>query len=162
METGLLNGKKVLVVDDEPDVLETLEDILIMCDVVTADSFEAANSLMEKDSFDIAVLDIMGVDGYRLLEKALDKKIIAVMLTAGALSLKDTVKSYKKGAAGYIPKDKMADMPLYLTDILEAKESGKHFWWRWKERFGSYYDRKFGTGWQEEDREFWDKSVYWY
>jgi DNA-binding NtrC family response regulator len=162
MDQELLEGKKVLVVDDEPDVLETLEEILFMCDVETADSFDAAASMLEQDPFDIAVLDIMGVDGYRLLEIATDKGIIAVMLTAGALSPKDTIKSYKKGAASYIPKDNMADLPVYLMDILEAKEAGKHFWWRWRERFGSYYDKKFGAGWQEADREFWDKSVYWY
>ena len=31
-----LKGKKILVVDDEPDVLESLEEILDDCDVDTA------------------------------------------------------------------------------------------------------------------------------
>ena len=58
MDQELLEGKKVLVVDDEPDVQETIEEILFMCDVETADSFDAAASMMEQDDFDIAVLDI--------------------------------------------------------------------------------------------------------
>jgi len=41
----------------------------------------------------------MGVDGYKLLEIAVERKVIAVMLTANALSPEDTVKSLKDGAA---------------------------------------------------------------
>ena len=33
-DSNLLEGKKILIVDDEPDVLETLEDLLSMCVVV--------------------------------------------------------------------------------------------------------------------------------
>jgi hypothetical protein len=32
-ERRLLDGKKILAVDDEPDVLEVLEGLLTMCDV---------------------------------------------------------------------------------------------------------------------------------
>ncbi len=30
----LMEGKRILIVDDEPDLLDTLEDLLPMCDVV--------------------------------------------------------------------------------------------------------------------------------
>ena len=33
---SLLEGKKILIVDDEPDVLDTLVDLLDTCDVVKA------------------------------------------------------------------------------------------------------------------------------
>ena len=65
------------------------------------------------------------------------------MLTAHALSVEDTVKSYKDGAASYVPKDEMANITDFLEDILEAKEKGKHFWSRWFERLGSYYEKNF-------------------
>jgi CheY-like chemotaxis protein len=32
-ERTLLDGKKILIVDDEPDVLDSLEELLTMCDV---------------------------------------------------------------------------------------------------------------------------------
>ena len=35
-QNKLLNGKRVLIVDDEPDVLDTLEDLLPMCSVTKA------------------------------------------------------------------------------------------------------------------------------
>ena len=65
-DTGLLNGKKILIVDDEPDILAVLEDMLDMCELVKASSFEEAKTYLETQNFDIAVLDIMGVDGYGL------------------------------------------------------------------------------------------------
>ncbi|MDD1721803.1 MAG: response regulator [Euryarchaeota archaeon] len=156
-EMNLLAGKRVLVVDDEPDILEVLKGLLSMCEIFTASSFEEAKELLETKTFDIAILDIMGVNGYELLNIATKKGIIAVMLTAHALSLDDTVKSFQKGAASYIPKDEMANIVVFLKDILEAKEKGKNFWWRWMDRFAAYYDKKFGPDWQQRHKDFWDK-----
>ena len=42
---SLLEGKRILVVDDEPDVLEALKALLSICDVVTASSFKEAKIL---------------------------------------------------------------------------------------------------------------------
>lgn len=154
---SLLDGKKILIVDDEPDVLESLEDLLPMCKLVKAYSFNEAKEQLEGQYFDMAILDIMGVDGYELLDIANRRKVIAVMLTAHALSPEDTVRSYKEGAASYIPKEEMTNIATFLNDILEAKEEGKHFWWRWYDRLGAYYERKFGPDWQDHDKEFWEK-----
>ncbi len=157
---SLLEGKRILIVDDEPDVLETLEEFLSMCDVVKASSFHEAKELLETQYFEMAILDIMGVDGYELLEIAKEREVIAVMLTAHALSPEDTVRSYKKGAASYVPKEEMSNITIFLNDILEAKEKGKSFWWRWLDRFGSYYDQQFGPDWQDQDKDFWEKFRY--
>ena len=152
---NLLKGKRILVVDDEPDILETLEELLSMCRVVKATTFHEAKEYLETQYFDMAVLDIMGVDGYRLLEIAKRKNVITVMLTAHALTVEDTVKSYKEGAASYLPKDEMDNIVTYLADILEARDKGQHFWWRWLDRMGSFYENRFGKDWQEKDKDFW-------
>jgi DNA-binding NtrC family response regulator len=150
-----LEGKRILIVDDEPDILETLEELLDMCQIEKASSFNEAKALLESKAFDMAILDIMGVDGYKLLQIANQKKVIAVMLTAHALSVEDTIKSYKEGAASYVPKDEMHNITTFLEDILEAKEKGKHFWWRWMDRLASYYDEKFESDWRYKDKDFW-------
>jgi DNA-binding NtrC family response regulator len=155
-ESSLLEDKRVLIVDDEPDVLETLEELLSMCEIVAASSFDEAQDLLETHGFDMAVLDIMGVNGYKLLDIANEKKILAVMLTAHALTPEDTVKSYKRGAAFFVPKEEMANMTTFLGDVLEAKEKGENYWARWLDRLGHYYDKKFGPGWRDSDREFWE------
>ena len=103
----------------------------------------------------------MGVDGYALLEIANRKKVIPVMLTAHALSVKDTVKSFKGGAASYVPKEEMMNITVFLNDILEAREKGKSVMGRWFDRLSTYYDQRFGPDWQNEDKEFWEKFKYW-
>ena len=80
--TRILSGKKILAVDDEQDILMVLKDLLSMCDVTTASSFEEAKDMLKSRDFDAAILDIMGVDGYGLLDIAKRKGIPAIMLTA--------------------------------------------------------------------------------
>jgi DNA-binding NtrC family response regulator len=161
-EGGLISGKRVLVVDDEPDVADTVELLLPMCQVVKATSFAEAKEHLENEYFDIAILDIMGVDGYGLLEIANRKKVTAVMLTAHALSPDHVVKSFKEGAASYLPKDEITKIVVFLNDVLEAQKKGMPPWWRWMERLGDFFEKKFGAGWQERDKEFWKKFQSWY
>jgi len=155
-DKGLLDGKRVLVVDDEPDILEVVEQLLPMCHVTKAASFSEAKKFLESEDFDLAVLDIMGVDGYRLLEVARKKNIPTAMLTAHALSPGNVVKSIQEGADSYIPKDKISNIQAFLIDILQAKQQGKNPWARWYERLpSSYFERRWGAAWQDADKEFW-------
>jgi len=151
----ILNNKKILIVDDEKDILDTLEEMLPMCRLKRASSFESARNLLESDYFDLAILDIMGVDGFKLLETAMERKIPAAMLTANALSPENTVKSFKKGAVYYIPKEKITEIRSCLTEIFESIEKGKSIWERWLDRFSGYYDEKFGNNWKGKDEDFW-------
>ncbi len=146
----LLEGKRILIVDDETDVLEVLEDLLDTCRLTRASSFDEARDLLENQYFDMAILDIMGVRGYELLDICNRKNVIPVMLTAYAMTPEDLRKSYENGAASFVPKEKMADIATYLTDIFEAREKGKSFWWRWFDRMADYFERKFGPDWQKE------------
>ena len=164
-EQEILKGKKILIVDDEPDVLETLEDLLYSCDVEKAANFEDAKKFFEIQDFDMAILDIMGVDGYQLLQIAIEKKVIPVMLTAHALTPENAFKSFKKGAASYIPKEEMARITTFLSDILIAKEKGESPWWRWTDRLGSIFKKLFGPSWNSEylekmKEETWRKYPY--
>lgn len=153
-----LNGKKILIVDDESDILDILEELLEMCDVARASTFQEAKQLMESQAFDIAILDIMGVDGYGLLEIANRKNITAVMLTAHAFTPGNLVRSIKEGADSYLPKEEISNIATFLEDVLEAKEKGKNPWGPWQERLPtSYFERRWGAAWQDTDKDFWDK-----
>jgi DNA-binding NtrC family response regulator len=131
-----------------------------MCDVVTASNFKDAQDNLQTQYFDITVLDIMGVEGYDLLEIANKKGVPAVMLTAHALSPENMVKSYKEGAASYLPKEEMVNIASFLNEILEAKEKGKNTWSRWYDRMGSFFEKRFGKDWQKTDEEFWEKFPF--
>ncbi len=146
----LLEGKRILIVDDEPDVLETLTDLLTICVVKTASTFDQAKTLLESQYFDIAILDIMGVEGYELLKICNEKKVIGVMLTAYAVTPENIKMSYDEGAASFVPKEEMTHITMFLNDILEAKEKGKNFWWRWFDRLADYCEKKFGPDWQKD------------
>jgi CheY-like chemotaxis protein len=156
----LLTGKKVLIVDDEPDVLETLSELLDMCDITEASSFEEAKELLETQHFELAILDIMGVSGYELLEITTQKKVVAVMLTAYALTPEDVAKSHKGGAAYYIPKEEMVNIASFLNDILKANEEGKNTWEGWFSKMASFCEKRFGKDWQKSDEEFWEKFPF--
>ncbi|MCD6297056.1 MAG: response regulator [Deltaproteobacteria bacterium] len=157
-DTKLLEGKKVLIVDDEPDVLESLEEILDMCEVTKASTFEEARELLEKNDFDMAILDIMGVDGYKLLHIAKHRNITAVMLTANALSPDNLVKSIKEGADSYLPKEEMSNITTFLIDILKSQDEGESTWEPWHRSLSSsYFERKWGAAWKDQDKEFWKK-----
>jgi CheY-like chemotaxis protein len=155
----MLRGKRVLVVDDEKDVLEFLTEILDMCKLDTALTYEKAKSLLETQSYHIAVLDIMGVRGYELLEIANKKNIPVLMLTAHALSKENLKKSFEKGASFYVPKDEISKIDIYLADILEAQDKNKNVFVKWYERLSTFCDRRFGPDWRDEDSEFWDSLL---
>ncbi len=157
-DSSLLDGKKILIVDDESDVLDILEELLEMCNVARASTFDEAKELLESRNFDIAILDIMGVDGYGLLEIADRKNITAVMLTAHAFTPDNLMKSIKEGAASYLPKEEITNIITFLTDILKAKEKRKSTWGPWQERLpSSYFEKRWGAAWQDTDKEFWER-----
>jgi DNA-binding NtrC family response regulator len=156
-DDDILKGKKILVVDDEPDVLESLIEILEECNLETASSFESAKELFEKKEFDAAILDIMGVRGFDLLEIAAEKKIPALMLTAHGLNPDNLVGSIKLGAKSYIPKEKMSEIDTYLKEIFIAEEKGIEKSGNWFARLGSFFDKRFGSGWKNKDKKFWDE-----
>ncbi len=156
-DSKLLDGKRVMAVDDEQDVLDTLVDLLPMCEIVTASSFEEARELLESQQFDLVILDIMGVDGYGLLEFANRKKIPTVMLTAHAWSPDNLVRSIKEGAVSYLPKEELTNITDYLNDVLIAKREGRDPWKSWHERLPvTYFEKRWGAAWKDTDRQFWE------
>ncbi len=152
-DTEILKGKRVLIVDDEPDVLESLTEMLDMCRVDAAADFETAAEMLETGTYQVAVLDIMGVDGYGLLEIARRRKIPAVMLTAHALSEEAFAKSIEEGAWAYLPKEKLAEVDAFLTYVLEESTGGRRRGLgRWFDELKGFYEDRFGAGWRRRHK----------
>jgi len=152
----VLKGKKILAVDDEEDVLGFLETHLDTCKVETAFSFEGGKKLLENKAYDAAILDIMGVDGLSLLDIARKKGIPSIMLTAHSLLPDSLVKSIKLGANSFIPKDRIYEIDLYLKEIFLARQRGVKKSGNWFARLSPFFDKRFGAGWQEKDKGFWE------
>ena len=85
MTQSVLDGKKILAIDDEPDVLAVLEEeITYKCPNATfekATTYEDAKKLLDSKIYDVVVLDIMGVRGFDLLEIAVKRNLKVAMLT---------------------------------------------------------------------------------
>ena len=152
---SLLKGKNILAVDDEKDILETIKDILDEADVECVRDYESASEKIQNNRYDLAVLDIMGVNGLKLLEEAVAKGIPAVMLTAHAMNTESLMESIRKGAISYIPKDSLSDIETILGDLLKAADEGNPPWKMLFDKVGPAFNRKFGANWKEADKEFW-------
>jgi DNA-binding response OmpR family regulator len=156
--TQQLNDKKILVVDDEADVVESLEELLEDTFAVdSASSFEEAVACLKNNTYDAAILDIMGVSGYDLLEATHALGIPTLMLTAHALSPDNLKKSIELGADAYIPKDKMVDISTYVEDVLISRQDKKKNNFKWYVRFMPLFDKFFGEGWKDPEKKFWDE-----
>ena len=70
MADSILNGKRLLAVDDEPDVLDTLADLLCDYDSLILDrasDYDTGYQLIRSWTYDAVILDIMGVRGYDIV-----------------------------------------------------------------------------------------------
>jgi len=104
----ILSKGSVLLVDDEPLVLEMFESILSEqgYDVFVAPNPQTALSHLEKTFFDVLVCDVLldELDGFDIMTIARKKQpSIAVVLITGAPSEADAEKAAGQGA-GYLSK----------------------------------------------------------
>lgn len=160
MEYRILQDKRILVVDDEPDVLDTVVDVLETSQVVTARSFEEARDRIAAESFDLVILDIMGVNGFALLEACREKKLPAAMLTAHAINVESINLSVKLGAVSFVPKEELARLPELVAEILEGIQQGQTHWGRLFQRLGPFFREKLGPLWEDLDKTKFPKTYY--
>ena len=157
-----LDGKRILAVDDEADILETIHDILDMADVDTARDYDSASEKIRTGRYDLAILDIMGVNGLELLEEAVAQGIPTVMLTAHAVNPETLMASIRKGAISYLPKETLVELDDLLDALLAAQAAGKPPWKLLFDKLGAYFDERFGPDWKTTDETFWsDFSRTW-
>ena len=123
MAESILKGKKILAVDDEPDVLEVLqEEILGACPDCTFDkatTYEQADRMLKATAYDVVILDIMGVRGFDLLDIAVSKNFKVAMLTAHALNPEALKKSFDRMARAYLPKEKLGEVVPFLENMFK-------------------------------------------
>ena len=147
-----LKDKIILVVDDEPDVLETVEEELDMCLVHKAQDYDTALQYILSYTYDVVVLDIMGVNGFELLKTSVSREFPTVMLTAHAVTPEALKKSMKLGAVSFLPKEKMSELRNFLEDVVT--NGGKSIWIKFFERLETYFNKRFGPDWKEKDKFF--------
>ena len=119
-KVGVFQMNKILIAEDEAPVVNLIRTVLAdagyRC-VWASDGTQAAD-LLEKEPFDLALLDIMlpGVNGYELLAYCRELEVPAIFLTAKG-EVEDRVKGLRLGAEDYLPK------PFALPELLARVET---------------------------------------
>ena len=115
---------KVLLVDDEKDFLDIMAERMEAqgMDVSTANSAEDALEMVQKESYDAIVMDLMmpEMDGFKALKlfKETKPEVQVILLTANVPEEK-CVEAIKLGAMDVI--EKPADLNLLTQKIEKAK-----------------------------------------
>ena len=145
MAESILNGKRILAVDDEPDVLEVLqEEILGACPDCTFDkatTYEEADRMLKAQAYDVVILDIMGVRGFDLLDSAVGKNSKVAMLTAHALNPEALKRSFDMKARAYLPKEKLGEVVPFLENMF--KQEYLPGWKNLLGEMGGFFTEKF-------------------
>lgn len=147
-----LEDRTILVVDDELDILDSVEEVLYMCDVKKVCDYSIALQLLLGYTWDAVILDIMGVDGFKLLKTSVLRGFPTIMLTAHAFTPDALKKSIQLGALSFLPKEKILLLPAFLTDAMMDKS--EFVWNNLFGKLGQFFDRQFGLNWKDRDSFF--------
>ena len=100
--------ERILAVDDDASILELVSDVLTERDmeVRTASSGEEALELLEREPFDLILLDIMlgGVSGLEVCRRVRDRVSCPILFLSAKDDVKDIVKGLGLGADDYVTK----------------------------------------------------------
>ncbi len=162
-EESILNRKRILAIDDEPDILTVLEEEILEacpdCKFDKATTYHEAAEMLTSQSYDIVILDIMGVRGFDLLDLAVSRDFRVAVLTANALNPEAMKRSFEMKARAYLPKEKMGEIVPFLEDVLMYEYLPG--WKRHYEKLKGFFDKKFESDWEKKtgfDRQGWGKE----
>lgn len=163
VKKSILEGKRILAVDDEADVLMLLEEEILGscpgCKIDKAVTYEEAEEKLKSQFYDIVILDIMGVRGFDLLELAVRRNLRVAMLTSHALSSEALKRSFQLKARSYLPKEKLGEIVPFLEDVLTYEYLPG--WNLLYEKLKEFFNSKFGPDWEKKtglDWHEWTKS----
>jgi two-component system, OmpR family, response regulator len=116
---------RVLIIDDEPDFLETIVKRLVKrnMEATGVGSGEDALGLVENESFDVAILDMRmpGMDGIETLKEIKRKSpLTEVIMLTGHASVESGMQGMQFGAFDYMIKP--ADFEELVEKVNQAGE----------------------------------------
>ena len=118
----MLTNPKILIVDDEPRMCESLR--LLLADqgyeICTANSGREALKLISRDAFDLALLDIVipDMDGHQLMDHIYSQRPDTyIIIITGHASLDSAVIALRKGAYDYLRK------PFEYEELLKTVQN---------------------------------------
>ena len=125
-----MSDRRILVVDDEPDMVENCTRILRRAGyrVLSTTDSERALALVESEHPDVLLTDLKmpGLDGMELMRRAhdMDPTLPVIMITAFG-SIESAVAAIKAGAFDYLPKNfSVEDLTVDVERALRQRALG--------------------------------------
>ncbi len=125
-----MKSAKILVVDDEKDIVVTLKNILENEDYIVHTSYDGIQALEAIKSLDLDLifLDLWlpNIDGLQILSEIamLGKKDIPIVMISGHAGVESVVRATKMGANDFLEKPFTASRILSLCDKYIKNKSG--------------------------------------
>jgi DNA-binding response OmpR family regulator len=123
-----LVGRKILVVDDTHNIQVMLTDFLVSQDfeVVTASDGREAINMVEKNTPDLILLDIMmpNMDGYQFISQLRRTSDIPVIMITARAAEADLIHGFDLGADDYITKPfRMRELLVRLRAVMRRSSN---------------------------------------
>ncbi len=123
MNESILKNKMILAVDDEPDFLTVMEEEILDacpdCKFCKATTFDEAVKRIASSNYDMVILDLLGVQGFRLAELAMRRRLPITLLAAYPLSPEVLEYSFRLKPQAYFPKEKVSEIVPFLEGVLK-------------------------------------------
>ncbi len=158
MQTNsFLKDKQILAVDNEWDVIETIQDVLSGACLDVTRNHERALEKIELTQYDLAILDIMDDHGFLLLEECVKRDIPAIILISVTAPRELLMKAVKKGAVSYLAKKHLDELGTLIHQLFSSQNQGNP---AWKVMFKKLkgYNKRFKDKMEDINGDFWAAS----
>lgn len=121
-----MNKIKILIVEDEPKLLKTLEDFLGFQDYLSEKALTGNEAVAvfkeKKNEIDLVLLDLMlpDISGYTVLKEIRKISEVPVIILSARSAVADQMSGFEKGADDYITKPfSLALVKLHIEAVLK-------------------------------------------
>lgn len=121
-----MNKIKILIVEDEPKLLKTLEDFLGFQDYLSEKAMTGNEAVAvfkeKKNEIDLVLLDLMlpDISGYAVLKEIRKISEVPVIILSARSAVADQMSGFEKGADDYITKPfSLALVKLHIEAVLK-------------------------------------------
>ena len=141
----MMNGNRILIVDDDPDIREVLKVLLGSenAEVIEAgNGLDAVNMVKKDENIDLVILDVMmpEMDGVEACEKIREFSKVPILFLTAKSRDQDMVEGYTKGGDDYLVK------PFSQTELVMKIKSLLR-------RYKQYQGKKSSGGMQKLNEE---------
>jgi len=160
MKESILRGKRILAVDDEPDVLTVLQEEILdacpSCRFEKAMTYEGAVEKISSRTYDLVILDAMGALGSDLLGLVMGQNFPVAILTVYAVIPEALRERIRMTGWACLPREKLGEIVPLLENILRnshmpGRKSSRRMRGFFAIRFESYW-KKVGLNWREWEK----------